>query len=708
MTEGISLRIVVIILVKKLMKYLTACRVDKVDKVFYIFSMKNKKVIVFFMGLVILGAAGYSEVINLSKFPRTPSNHPWVLAYGDKVMVVWREEGGYSGSERNIYYTIHSGSGWSSPRAAFSSPVFSKNPHLALGPGGVIHMTWADGNARPSREVYHGVYRNGKWTDKTEIYHSPNNSNWPRVGMMSNVPNVIWTSEIGNTNEHYIIRNNWKIAGSWNRTGKIVSDNTVWTGESSLATHNDLVCKDNKAYAVWQQGTATTKNIMFSEKEGTGNWSSPLDISGDKFTSYPGIAVDSNNNLHVIASGLRGRVWGTSRLNGEWTEIHTINQGYHNKGFVDIDIDKKDQLHAVYTDDLYPVYNCGNMMGIWGKEQQVSQQPGTHFPALSADDYGYVHIVWCTGDEGYNGDVMYTRIKAGSAPVLDSPVAIFTHTPEFGKPPLTVTFDASQSYDPDGTIVSYSWDFGDSTFGSGVKPSHTYSKRGVYIVTLTVKDNDGLPGTAQSTVYVSDPPLAAFTMNPSTGVAPVTIHFDASPSYDPDGTIAKYFWDFDDGEVGSGKQVAHTYTESGDYNVALEVFDNYGISSMTTKLLKILRVHPPLNIQYSFKVNRNLFSREYFYDVTWERNPLNPQNGVNVVSYRVYRRVTGILAFTDLATLPADRFYYWDRNLLETDENRFVYTVTAVDDQGNESLIEGTGIQAVRRIKKQIPPPKER
>lgn len=71
-----------------------------------------------------------------------------------------------------------------------------------------------------------------------------------------------------------------------------------------------------------------------------------------------------------------------------------------------------------------------------------------------------------------------------------SPVAAFTGYTSLTT--LTLYVDAHSSYDPDGTIVSYSWDFGDgSQLGSGVTTSHVYSDTGTYTVILTVEDNLG-------------------------------------------------------------------------------------------------------------------------------------------------------------------------------------------------------------------------
>ena len=59
----------------------------------------------------------------------------------------------------------------------------------------------------------------------------------------------------------------------------------------------------------------------------------------------------------------------------------------------------------------------------------------------------------------------------------------------------TVTFSGAPSFDVDGTIVSYSWNFGDGTTATGVTVTKRYKKTGVYIVTLTVTDNLGATGT---------------------------------------------------------------------------------------------------------------------------------------------------------------------------------------------------------------------
>jgi PKD repeat protein len=82
------------------------------------------------------------------------------------------------------------------------------------------------------------------------------------------------------------------------------------------------------------------------------------------------------------------------------------------------------------------------------------------------------------------------------------PVAIISANPTSGDAPLPVSFNGSGSYDPDGTIASYAWAFGDGASAGGATAQHTYASPGSYTATLTVTDNLGAPATATVSVTV--------------------------------------------------------------------------------------------------------------------------------------------------------------------------------------------------------------
>jgi len=158
----------------------------------------------------------------------------------------------------------------------------------------------------------------------------------------------------------------------------------------------------------------------------------------------------------------------------------------------------------------------------------------------------------------------------------------------------TIEFTAVTSTDEDGVIVTYEWDFGDGTDGTGRAISHTYDASGTYTVVLLVTDNDGATGRTQKTVYVEEGeppgPAASFTASPTSGGSPLSVWFDASGSTYPDGPgPLVYTWSFGDGSSGYGKTVSHLYVTSSarTYTVTLTVTAADNKTGTATKQISV-------------------------------------------------------------------------------------------------------------------------
>jgi hypothetical protein len=97
--------------------------------------------------------------------------------------------------------------------------------------------------------------------------------------------------------------------------------------------------------------------------------------------------------------------------------------------------------------------------------------------------------------------------------VRQSPIASFTYTPENPVVNQTITFNASNSTDPDGNITKYDWDFGDGNITNTTEKviNHSYSLDGDYIVNLTVTDNDGATNATAKMITVSSMPDLVIT-----------------------------------------------------------------------------------------------------------------------------------------------------------------------------------------------------
>jgi len=129
-------------------------------------------------------------------------------------------------------------------------------------------------------------------------------------------------------------------------------------------------------------------------------------------------------------------------------------------------------------------------------------------------------------------------------------------TPSTGTADTSFSFDGSSSSDPDGSMLTYEWDFlmdGNNSRRDDVTP---YGTPDVYTVTLTVTDEYGASASTSKTVEVNDLPSASFTYSPSDPTTDDTISFDGSGSSDSDGTISSYAWDFGDGATATGKTVS--------------------------------------------------------------------------------------------------------------------------------------------------------
>jgi len=193
----------------------------------------------------------------------------------------------------------------------------------------------------------------------------------------------------------------------------------------------------------------------------------------------------------------------------------------------------------------------------------------------------------------------------------EPPVARFTsspHEPEAGKP---VLFDASASFDPDGTIDQTWWEFDGTEFAIGDAVEHVFSTAGEHVVTLTVSDADGAATMLVETIVIweaNTAPAASFVWSAiSEGGIPLDrparvgdrIRLDASSSFDPDGTIVEYNWDLEsDGVFDATTRepflVIDPFLSGGARPVTLRVIDDTNRSDAVMHVLDIDEPRPPL------------------------------------------------------------------------------------------------------------------
>lgn len=250
----------------------------------------------------------------------------------------------------------------------------------------------------------------------------------------------------------------------------------------------------------------------------------------------------------------------------------------------------------------------------FGDGGSASGVTATHTYAMPGT---YTIMLTVTDDEGLTGAASMDVLAREPMPPTAS-IAVEVNY-------LEVMVDGSLSSDPDGSIVSWEWDFGDGATASGMTATHTYAADGTYTITLTVTDDDGLTGTDSEIVEVSHmpvPPVASFTATMEWMVLSV----DAGASYDPDGSIVSYDWDFGDGGSASGVTATHTYAMPGTYTVTLTVTDNDGLTGTASKSVLAEEEPPLVPPTASFTVVTN------YLEVTVDASGSSDSDG-SIVSY---------------------------------------------------------------------------
>jgi hypothetical protein len=152
-----------------------------------------------------------------------------------------------------------------------------------------------------------------------------------------------------------------------------------------------------------------------------------------------------------------------------------------------------------------------------------------------------------------------------------------------------ITFNGSLSYDPDGHVVSWIWDFGDGNSGEGEIVTHSYSNTGMYNVLLTVTDDKGAANDSEISLLViqlNNPPSNSAINGPSWGTKAIDYTYYIV-STDDDNDSIKYIIDWGDGDIDESEflpngtifMITHKWKSVGSYTIKATANDNQTVSS---------------------------------------------------------------------------------------------------------------------------------
>jgi len=191
-------------------------------------------------------------------------------------------------------------------------------------------------------------------------------------------------------------------------------------------------------------------------------------------------------------------------------------------------------------------------------------------------------------------DAVFRIVPPNRAPVAD------IGGPYSAPRGVSMTFNASQSSDPDGDQLSFQWEFSDGQFMNGAQVSRSFNFVNQYAVTLTASDGRGGESIATANINIFNQTPIANAGGPYNTKPGNSTNFDASASSDADGDILTYTWNFGDNTppVVGDAQISHLYASLGAYQVILKVQDTIGSFSYDTttavisnNLLPIVEIH---------------------------------------------------------------------------------------------------------------------
>jgi PKD repeat protein len=184
-------------------------------------------------------------------------------------------------------------------------------------------------------------------------------------------------------------------------------------------------------------------------------------------------------------------------------------------------------------------------------------------------------------------------------PSNKDPSAVISIIPTIIREGEKIEFSAAKSFDPDGIISAYQWNFGDGSSATGKSVTHIFEKSSVFLVELMVTDNDGAKNTKTIPVKVevkNQEPIANIS-GPVETRAGSTITLSAQQSYDPDGgDIKKFIWDLGDGRTYEGSQISFSYSSPGQHHITLTVTDNENSLARTTMIIIVPEERIPIEI----------------------------------------------------------------------------------------------------------------
>lgn len=342
--------------------------------------------------------------------------------------------------------------------------------------------------------------------------------------------------------------------------------------------------------------------------------------------SIKSLAVDPINSNVLFAGSSQAGIFKSINAADSWTTknsgLSELDMGYFDIDSIAIDPHNPNTVYAGLQHSAYhfttlgvPIYKTIDGGNTWSpKENGIPKQnwgmPGGDDayslildPTDSQSLYALMDIgVLKTTDSAESWQYISSglpeiraHVNGAYGLVIDpnNPLALYVQVLHYGSDPFQSRQATSEIFNTinGGSIwnsTGFSWEYGQT---------------GPYIINVAI-----IPSLLPATIYAgstngvwkfgvnlttspNQPPIATAGLDQTAYVGD-TVNFDGSQSYDQDGSIVKYEWDFGDGTTGTGDNVTHKYNSAGSYTTTLKVTDDDGATTTDTISIRILSSNP--------------------------------------------------------------------------------------------------------------------
>jgi PKD repeat protein len=363
----------------------------------------------------------------------------------------------------------------------------------------------------------------------------------------------------------------------------IAQDAGVYKITSPSSSCTNLTSTEKISVLVVNYGSTTVDSIPISYQVGTGT------IVNEKITtalkSHDTVAYTFTSRADLSSTGIYTLKVFTALNGAVNTSNNAMTQTVYSLGApkVDFSVSNGCQSSAIHFTNKSTANSASISSYNWvfGDGGTSTDANPTHTYATSGTFNVKLIATTITGCR----DSVTKSIK-----IFPKPSAVFT-TANVCKG-MTANFSNTSSISS-GSIVSYSWNFGDSTNSTSISPVHLFTKTGAFTVSLTVVTDSGCSATTTRTITVFENPVSAFSA--SSGCQGSVINFNNSSSIGS-GNLT-YTWDFGDATASSSvNNPTHSFSSSGNFTVKLVAMSTNGCRDSVSHSIT---VYPLPNASFS-------------------------------------------------------------------------------------------------------------